>query len=372
MVFYWARFANYTQLGILLSILTICWVIAEIPTGIFADRYGRKPAVIMGFLSLTLGGIFIAASQYLWWLAIGGLLENIGRAFISGALEALTFDNLAAKQKSSFFNQLITIRTQVGTAAYIGAVIIGGFAYQFYYRLPAILGVVPVAIALVASFWLTEKRHHVTLESTSFGADVKEVIDQLSSSQLLPFLIPILMIEIVSFVFDWGFSRPAMALGFGLDSRGQSVLYAIVAIIAAGITGFVPKLRHKITDFNGLHLLNLIMAGGFVASFFKLGLWGVIPMLMIEICWYLSEPWISIIVNHHIESRLRATTLSAIQFFAKIPYVIINFFLGEAVDGGTVAAFHVGVGLTMMAFLALNLVIFFSKIQHRYVAAVVE
>lgn len=358
--FYWGRFANYTQLGILFSVLTVCWVIAEIPTGFFADRYGRKPAVILGYVCLIIGGIFIALSQNIWWLLIGGLWENIGRAFISGALEALLYDDLVETGHENYFSRLVSLRTQVGIGAYSLAVIIGGFAYTIYFRLPSILGVITAMLAMATSFSLKEKTFYSagTVLRTSFLSDIVAGIKQLGTYSLRPFLIPIFLMSVVSFVFDWGFSRPAMALNFGFDSRSQSILYAVMSILAAIVVGYIPKLRQKFSDNVGINYLNVIMSLGFMMSFLKLGWYGLSAILAIELTWNLAEPWISIIINNQIESRLRATTLSTVQFLSKLPFVIINFSLGEAVDGGTVAKFHLILGLVMLICILANSVYF--------------
>ena len=104
--FYWSKFASYTVIGLMFSVLTIVWIVAEIPTGAFADRYGRKLSVNIGAFLQAIGAVLLAAAPNIWWLFLGGFLENIGRAFISGSLEALVFDDLKADKSNQEFIKL--------------------------------------------------------------------------------------------------------------------------------------------------------------------------------------------------------------------------------------------------------------------------
>jgi len=356
--FYWARFANYAQIGLLLSIMTIVWVIAEIPTGIFADKYGRKMAIMVGYVFLVIGGIWLALAQNIEMLFIGGLFDNIGRAFISGALEALVYDNLEEKNRQFIFDRLVNLRTQIGIFAFAVSVAIGGIAYITYFRLPNILFVLTNITALVLSTFLIEKGGERVVNKNllfTFVNDTKSSIKELINSKLRPYLTPILLISIVSFVYDWGFSRPAMAVSFGFGPKEQSFIYALMAILSILAVGFVPGIRKRVPDYTGIRSLNFIMGLSFILSYLNWGYSGVIIMLIIEISWNMAEPWISIIINKNISSLYRATTLSTIQFISKLPFLIINILLGQAIDDGLIKIFHLLLGLFILCLLFLKL-----------------
>ncbi|NMB56990.1 MFS transporter [Candidatus Beckwithbacteria bacterium] len=95
--FYWARFASYTQIGFYFSILTLVWIFAEIPTGLFADKFGRKKATIIANILLLIGAIIDASALNIYWLVVASMIMNIGTAFVSGSLEALVYDSLKVK-----------------------------------------------------------------------------------------------------------------------------------------------------------------------------------------------------------------------------------------------------------------------------------
>ena len=182
-----------------------------------------------------------------------------------------------------------------------------------------------------------------------FG-DLKAGFKQLSEQKLRPYVLPILVISIVTFLYDWGFSRPSMAFSFGYDEKTQPLIFALMSVAAAILVGFLTQIRKKTRDFVGLNSLNFLIGIGFVLSYLKLGWYGVFVMLLIELSWNLAEPWISVIINNNIGSTYRATTLSTMQFIAKIPFLVINIFLGESIDGGYMRLFNLGLGILIVLF----------------------
>lgn len=132
--FYWARFLTYTQIGVFFSVLVVVGLVAEIPTGYLADRYGRKNSVLLGAILLAVGSILTASALQAAMLIGGVALMSIGRAFISGALEALVYDSLPPKSARTTWDKIASLRIQVSLVAYLIAVPIGGFLYQLHCR----------------------------------------------------------------------------------------------------------------------------------------------------------------------------------------------------------------------------------------------
>lgn len=78
------------------------WTFAlEIPTGIFADAYGRKNSIIIGTVALLIGiGVYILPWRLSAFL-IGSCLWAFGLTLISGADESLVYDTLVALNKQN-------------------------------------------------------------------------------------------------------------------------------------------------------------------------------------------------------------------------------------------------------------------------------
>ncbi len=91
----------------------------------------------------------------------------------------------------------------------------------------------------------------------------------------------------------------------------------------------------------GLELSEPMMFGlGFLAAAFPIEHYGFWAMFAIGIAGRLASPWISIVVNKHLESQYRATSLSAIALVTRIPYAVIAITAGQLVEQGQLPTFN--------------------------------
>ncbi len=87
---------SQAEVSALFALWSVTGLLAEVPTGVLADRWSRRGA-------LVLAGVLEAAGFVLWTVApglpgfaAGFVVWGIGGALVSGAAEALVYDGLAA------------------------------------------------------------------------------------------------------------------------------------------------------------------------------------------------------------------------------------------------------------------------------------
>jgi DHA3 family tetracycline resistance protein-like MFS transporter len=68
--------------------------LAEVPTGVFADAYGRRRSVIVGLCVVGTGIALMGAVPAFWCIALGSALWGVGGTFISGAHQAWLSDEI--------------------------------------------------------------------------------------------------------------------------------------------------------------------------------------------------------------------------------------------------------------------------------------
>lgn len=86
-----------TQYGALQLLYYWTVTAAEVPSGVLADRLGRRPTLFWGALVNGLGCFLFALAHDFWTFAAGEVLFALGTAFISGADSAMLYDSLAAE-----------------------------------------------------------------------------------------------------------------------------------------------------------------------------------------------------------------------------------------------------------------------------------
>jgi len=85
---------SFLQSGLLYSIRDVATNLLEIPTGVFADAFGRRKSMVMAFVAYLISfGIFYICTDFALY-ALAMLLFAFGEAFRSGTHKALILEHL--------------------------------------------------------------------------------------------------------------------------------------------------------------------------------------------------------------------------------------------------------------------------------------
>ena len=101
-------------------------LLSEVPTGVVADRYGRRISMLWGSLLISVGFIVFALAPVLPVLLSAYVLFGIGSALMSGADDAYLFDALRAVGRVREFPAVAGRLNALMTLAVAGFTIIGG------------------------------------------------------------------------------------------------------------------------------------------------------------------------------------------------------------------------------------------------------
>ena len=100
-------------------------LLSEVPTGVVADRYGRRISMLSGSLLLSAGFIVFALADVLPVLLSAYVLFGIGSALMSGADDAYLFDALRAVGRVREFPAVAGRLNALMTLAIAGFTVIG-------------------------------------------------------------------------------------------------------------------------------------------------------------------------------------------------------------------------------------------------------
>jgi MFS family permease len=90
-IFFLSLGFSYFQIGSLISIREITKNILEVPSGIFADNYGRKKSLQICFVLYIFSFILFYYGSLYSIIALAMILFGIGEAFRSGTHKAIIF-----------------------------------------------------------------------------------------------------------------------------------------------------------------------------------------------------------------------------------------------------------------------------------------
>ncbi|MEI6042623.1 MAG: MFS transporter [bacterium] len=136
------------------STLFIC----EIPTGAFADIFGRKSSFVMSCLLTTIGGFMYAYSKSFWGFAASEAVLAIGATFASGAFKAWLVDKLQHHGYTESLHKVFSRAQIFSLIAGIISALIGSQLADISIELPWIwLGFFSLITGIIAMFWLKEE-----------------------------------------------------------------------------------------------------------------------------------------------------------------------------------------------------------------------
>ncbi len=180
------RYLGEPQLGILLAIEQFIALAMEVPTGAWADRFGRKRCVLFGHMFSALGWLLVpmatlldSETRLIGMGAAFGFL-GAGTALVSGAFEAWVVDNLRAQGRRdltiSYFGRERSLASTGGIAADVVALL--ALAAMIDVRLFWIVSGIGELIAM-AILWGTPEYaptgegldHEVTEDAAGHGVD---------------------------------------------------------------------------------------------------------------------------------------------------------------------------------------------------------
>lgn len=148
-----ARGLNLFQVGVLMGAYSLTIVLLEVPTGGLADAIGRKQVTVLAYGCLAVAAVlFLFAFSFPVFLLVF-VLNGVGRALASGALDAWFVDALQAADPEI---ELQPALAQAGTISFLAlglGTLTGGFLPRLFSHLPAEGAAVltPFAVPVVAA-----------------------------------------------------------------------------------------------------------------------------------------------------------------------------------------------------------------------------
>ena len=353
-IFYYLTFGGYAAVAVLDSGAYMAGLLFEIPTGVFADKVGKKKALMIAFLCAGLGNILMGFSTSFWMMALSlWILVNGGGAFYSGTMDALLYDSLKVLKLEDQYDKKIGKLNAFRLWSMAVCAVIGGFAYTLSPSLPLILNGIVTLIGFVACFWLVEPpidtdKYKITsfFEQNTLGIKTLFTGDYMKRLSLFLIATGSLCIVIYNLLDD------LLAVEYGYSPMSISILFAIACLIAGFASMYFPHIKIKWDTRKTLIISMVLMAVALMISpFIGMLVSGGVLMFRV-ILEVVFENVSSVAINKKIESNIRATTLSSLSLLQSVPYAIGGSFVGVAVlaaGGARNFALYFGLVLVIVA-----------------------
>lgn len=154
--------ADIRTVSLFIGLYSATIIIAEFPSGVFADLYGRKHSFLLSCVLYVVSYSVLLVSSSVALLAVSIVTNGLGRAFSSGSIDALVIDQSGDHGKSlEWVTSRLAILESAGLA--VGALsggLLAGLGNRYLGNLGVNAILYLILIGLTLCFVQEEKRQH--------------------------------------------------------------------------------------------------------------------------------------------------------------------------------------------------------------------
>jgi len=313
----------------LFSIATISRVVAEVPTGIFSDRIGRKNTIIIGAICAVLAFVLYATGNP-WALVVGAILAGVSDAFYSGNNDALLHDSLSENnQQDDYAHNLGRLSSIFQLSLAISAILGSMIASRSFVILMWVSVLPQIACAIIAT-QLTEPENSKGRINQNILVDLKLALTEFWHSRNLKLLSGAALLENAvgdaSYRFQASFFAAIVPIWVVGVIRAATNAIAFIGFRFAGkVTKRFGLLKSALSSSIIIRTLNLLAYGfpSLLSSF-------LIPLTSLP--FGVSAVAKNSLFQKEYRPEVRATMGSVTSMIESILFTIIAFLMGTLAD----------------------------------------
>jgi len=332
-LYFYRLYITDQQVGLLDGIAFAVGLVAEVPSGALADKFGRDRMVRLGQMFIA-GGILIQVLGHSFTpFVVGQAIMMIGFSLVSGADDALFFEKLGFDRGSTQWRKLVTRGSQAALVATLTANVIGGWLHTINPRIPWVLTSAGFVAATILIWPIKDTRPRSARgkfgqEIKSYLQDVKVGFSQFRLPKLRPYIPLIITVQGLFYLTGYGLLRVVLLSRFTFSPLGGAIAVAACGVITVLLLHFTHKYADKLSEKRTLMVVALSAAAALLLAVPHIGTWGFAVILLLYAGEYVLYTFMSEILNNHVSEEHRATVLSGASFLRMLPYVCLAPIIG--------------------------------------------
>lgn len=353
-----SRGLSLLQINSIWSVIVGTIFLAEVPTGVIADKIGRKKSVVIALFLQFLGEFFyLFANNYFSFVLIA-ILAGVGYSFLSGANEALVYDSLLKDDREKRMKKAMGLIGASYQLTFFIAPLLGGVIISKLVLDKFLLGIgitaTSILIAFLISLTLEEPESEYKHQEVSPFTILKNGINQILQNRKIQWIAAIAILTTAFPNTLLNLYQPYF-VKFGINTS----LPIGIALSLGGLAAFlIQKNIYAIEEKLGRYgLFAITIIPGIFYLFFATvtNILYLFPIFIFTFAFAEAKnPLISSYQNEQIDSKNRATTISLINMLIQFYVAIMGLVFGRIADNSIPTAFlTIGV-IVIMATLLLR------------------
>lgn len=365
-IVYQSSFLTYSQIAFYTSLAIIVEVIMQIPTGAFADIFGRRNSLSLGNLFMAIPMFLIAFYPDQSIMLIYAILWGTGRAFTMGTSKPILYETLVAHNKINIYQKILSnsiIYFQLSAAV---SILLGGYLYQITPNLPYIASGTVSLIGIFTAYIFIEERSSKSFNLSRFANTIKGGFISVSNTTYMLRLTILYAFTLgIAHGVQQQLSQPYM-LELGMGDIQRSWVAMIIKIGIAFLGAKIITIGRVVDHKYFLLIIPIIMVVSLLpASLLSLPL-AYFTLILIAFNSGNTELFFSSEIQSHIDSATRSTAVSLMRMFASVVGAIIMYLSSFVVNGDSVGQYYSYLGIFALIFI-VPLAYLQSHHKHKFV-----
>ena len=348
-------YAGFTirDIGLLSAFFSAVQLLAEVPTGYFADRIGRIASIRVGAVLAAIATTIYVFVHHKTGIYIGVMFEALGYAFMGGAGQALIHDSLVVKKLEHEYTKIMSRAQSVSLIANAILIAIVPMTYAINPAYPFAIGTLAYLLLLITALFMHDVKRSISVVKLKIPI-LKQIVGK---KNLLLFGLSYGVIAALYTSQADTFNVALREYGFRTNLIGW--IYGIASVVGAAIGPIVHYLhRIKLSRYLLVDLCILIMmsAAAYTGSPYLLG-----GMMVISISFwrYRNIIYQSYLLNIY-PTAYKATLVSAMSNLEQLNAIWLPLVITGAIHLTTIP---IGLGLIGLFSLGVAPVFYYSSLK---------
>ncbi|QQN39273.1 MULTISPECIES: MFS transporter [unclassified Acinetobacter] len=353
--------ATPALIGLAVGVYGLTQAILQIPFSLLADRFSRKPLIIIGLLLFALGGAVAAMSETIYGVIIGRAIAGGGA--VSAVVMALLADVTREEQRSKAMAVMgMSIGVSFMVAFSLGPWLTSLVGISGLFWVTTIMGVAAISMLL---FVPKVTRHHKNYQQ-GYAAQLKQVLKMGDLNRLHVSIFALHLLLTAMFVYMP--SQLIQFAGIPLSSHGLVYLPLLVISLFFAFPSIILAEKYRkmrgifLTAIAGIVLGLLVLIFGYESKYVLLAGLGLF-FIAFNVMEALLPSWLS--KSAPIQSKATAMGVNSSSQF-------LGAFFGGMIGGQLLLLNNTSLGWSILAGIAVVwLLISFGLAQPRYLSSLV-
>lgn len=349
-LFYLERGISSSAYMFFVVVMYITKLIFEIPSGILADKYGKKKILLISQIMFIISTIiFIFAYNYTVFI-IAIIIASLQKCFSTGIVNSFLYESLKEKEK---FNKVLFIKNTMYCISYMIAMLLGGYLGEKYgLIIDYYVTLIPLILGLIIICFIKDTINNKESNMKRKIDILRNGITEIKNNKFIKNIIFInaTMLVIIKLVEE---SHPEYSIRIGLTESQIGIYTALILVFCIIGEYFGIKLngekKYVFIILNPIFVGISILLLGYLNS-----KTGIIFLLTLYI---FSESFNNIIfteIHNNISSKSRVTIESIISLLESIIGIILGIINSICLSFVSVYQSYIILGIILICYSIKN------------------